>query len=184
MLRYDCPVSFSGRFASARSPKPCKLPTCVLLPARRWVEALHRRQGSWSAGTPPLPAVRTRRHGALPSSRVSPVRPCPALLRPRWNPAHLPYHGQDCCLPLAPLRRLWPSGCTEQLSSGPPLYSFRGSMTRPGLSLPPAPYSSCEVCTRRSLLPCWLGVREVGLEFTTRTHWETITYFMKFSSTP
>src|SRR5262245_52043936 len=40
-----------------------------------------------------------------------------------------------------------------------------GSMTRPGLLLPPAPYSPCGACTRRSLLPCWLGVGEVGLEF-------------------
>jgi hypothetical protein len=46
-----------------------------------------------------------------------------------------------------------------------PLYPFRSSITQPGISLPPAPYSSCEVCTRRSLLPCWLGVGEVGLEF-------------------
>jgi hypothetical protein len=35
------------------------------------------------------------------------VLPCPALLRPRWSPVHLPYRRPDCCLPLAPRRRLW-----------------------------------------------------------------------------
>ena len=53
--------------------------------------------------------------------------------------------------------------CAEQLSCCPQLYSFRGSIPRPGVLLPPAPYAPCGVCTRRSLLPCWLGFREVGL---------------------
>jgi hypothetical protein len=47
----------------------------------------------------------TRRHVALPSSRVSPVKPCPAL-RPRWCPAHSPKRAQDCCLPATEHRRL------------------------------------------------------------------------------
>ena len=55
------------------------------------------------------------------------------------------------------------AACAAQLSSCPRLYTFRGSITRPGLLLPPAPYSPCGACTRRSLLPCWLGVAEVGL---------------------
>ena len=106
MLGYDCPVSLSGRFASARSPIPCLLPRFVFRAARWRAEALVQRQGSWSAGTPALPAPRTRRHLALPSSRVPPLTPCPAL-RPRWSPAHLPYRRPDCCLPLVPPRRLW-----------------------------------------------------------------------------
>jgi hypothetical protein len=57
-------------------------------------------------------------------------------------------------------------GCpayAEQLSCCPQLYSFRGSITRPDVLLPPAPYSPHGGCTRSSLLPCWLGFREVGL---------------------
>src|SRR5262247_1649110 len=38
----------------------------------------------------------TRRHVALPSSRVTPVDACPAL-RPRWCPDCSPLRLQDCC---------------------------------------------------------------------------------------
>jgi hypothetical protein len=48
-----------------------------------------------------------RRPMALPSSRVPPVKTCPAL-RPRWCPAHSPYRTQDCCLPALANRRLSP----------------------------------------------------------------------------
>jgi hypothetical protein len=74
--------------------------------------------------------------------------------------------------------------CTEQLSYGPPLYSFRGSITRPGVLLPPAPYSPCEVCTRRSLLPCWLGFREVGIESENSHPLGNNDLFHGFTSTP
>ena len=46
-------------------------------------------QGSWSAGTPHLPALRSRRQVALPSSRATPLNACPAL-RPRWCPDDSP----------------------------------------------------------------------------------------------
>src|SRR5215813_7274043 len=49
----------------------------------------------------------TRRHVALPSSRVVPVKTCFAL-RPRWCPEHSPSRLQDCCLPARVNRRLSP----------------------------------------------------------------------------
>jgi hypothetical protein len=48
-----------------------------------------------------------RRPVVLPSSRVTPVQPCPAL-SPRWWPAHWPYRTQDCGLPARAKRRLLP----------------------------------------------------------------------------
>ena len=81
--------------------------------------------GSWSAGTPLLPAGVTRRQMALSSSRITPVRACPAL-RPRWCPTPLAYRLRDCCLPGAANRRLsllvstrgYPSRTTTILISG------------------------------------------------------------------
>ena len=89
VLRYDCPLPFLGRFASARFPIPCLLPRFVFPAAREEAEALRSRQGSWSPGTPRLPGVVTRRQLALPSSRISPMTTCSALPRPRWYPARL-----------------------------------------------------------------------------------------------
>src|SRR5712691_8100183 len=51
-----------------------------------------------------------------------------------------------------------------RLSCCPRLYIFRGSITRPASSLPPASYAHCWAGTWSSLLTCWLGVRQVGLE--------------------
>jgi hypothetical protein len=45
----------------------------------------------------------------------------------------------------------------------PPRYTFRGSITRPASSLPPAPYAHCWVCTWRLLLTCWLDFSQGGL---------------------
>jgi len=90
MLGYDCPWSLSGRFACRSRPHTLSAPSvCVPLPVRWQPEALCHRQGSWSAGTPALPASLPRRPGALPSSRVALVSACPAL-RPRWGPGYLP----------------------------------------------------------------------------------------------
>ena len=55
----------------------------------------------------PTPGLWSRRQVALPSSRVPPLKTCPAL-RPRWCPAHSPYRTQDCCLPALANRRLSP----------------------------------------------------------------------------
>lgn len=100
MLGYDCPMSISGRFTCRSLPNTLAAPLlCVPLRARWQSEALRPRQGSWSAGTPALPAFYPRRHVALPSSQVPPVSACPAL-RPRWGPRHSPLRAADCCLPL------------------------------------------------------------------------------------
>jgi hypothetical protein len=61
----------------------------------------------------PTPGFSSRRQVALPSSRVPPMKTCPAL-RPRWCPAHSPSRTQDCCLPALANRRL------------SPLYHFEG----------------------------------------------------------
>src|SRR5262249_49480614 len=117
------------------------------LTARGAADALAHRQGSWSAGTPALPALRTRRHLALPSSRVLPLAPCPAL-RPRWTPTYSPWRTQACGLPLVPPRRLSLVHCRQGYPYGPQLDTFRGSLTRPGVLLSPASYSPCGAMAR------------------------------------
>ena len=116
--------------------------------ARGLVEAPRPRQGLWSPG--PHSGNVTRRQVALPSSRVTPVKTCPAL-RPRWCPAHSPKRTQDCCLPATEHRRL-----TTTLSiSG--LHHAACLLATPG---------SVRPLTGRhagSLLTCWLGFNQVGL---------------------
>ena len=123
VLGYDCPVSLSGRFASARSPIPCLLPPFVSrLAVRCQREAPCQRLGSWSAGTPPLPAVLTRHTGL---SQVPEFPPCchaplssdPGGVLSTGHPvdrtaAFRSRHGVGFGC----------SVCTEQLSCGPPLY--------------------------------------------------------------
>jgi len=65
-----------------------------------------------------------------------------------------------------------------ELSCCPRLYPFRGSITRPASSFHPAPYVHGWVCTWMSLLTCWLGLGQVGLEPSVLTHWVTTTNFM------
>ena len=131
----------------ARFPIPCPLPLFVFLAARCAGEAPPQRQGSWSAGTPTLPAFVTRRQTALSSSRVTPLSACPAL-RPRWCPEHLAPCLRDCCLPGTANRRLSLSASRAVILLGPQLYSFRGSITRPAPSLHPAPYLPLRERTR------------------------------------
>jgi hypothetical protein len=93
----------------------------------------------------------TRRQAALPSSPVPPLKTCPAL-RPRWCPAHSPQRTQDCCLPATGHRRL----PTTLPFSG--LHHAACLLATPGFVRP---------LTGRhagSLLTCWLGVDQVGLE--------------------
>ena len=106
MRRYDCPLPFSGGFACRSLPDTLSASSvCVPRGSSRGEKAPTRRQGSWSAGTPLLPALVTRRQLALSSSRITPVSACPAL-RPRWCPKHLAWRLRDCCLPGAANRRL------------------------------------------------------------------------------
>ena len=99
----------------ARSPIPWRLPRFVSLLQARWQpEAVRHRQGSWSAGTPALPAFWTKETrgspkfpsspcGSLPCSQTPvesvalaltrlgllPSAPCTASAFPRSGPARL-----------------------------------------------------------------------------------------------
>ena len=102
---------------------------------------------------------------ALPSSRVPPVKTCPAL-RPRWCPAHSPSRTQDCCLPARANRRLPTTIHISGLNHAAYLLATPGSV-RP--------------LTGRhagSLLTGWLGVSQVGLEPEVLTYWATTTNFI------
>src|SRR5262249_22438128 len=88
---------------------------------------------------------------------------CSALHRPRWCPARLAVAPAG----LQPSTRSTVSAFPwlhQGLSVRPQLYTFRGSIPQPVVSLPPAPYSPHGACTRGLLLSCWLGVAQVGLE--------------------
>src|SRR5439155_4778452 len=94
----------------------------------------------------------------------------PARLRP-CRPLH--QTPVVSCARAIPHPGLRPSGACKpsafaaiplRLSCCPRLYIFRGSITRPTSSLPPASYAHCWAGTWSSLLTCWLGVRQVGLE--------------------
>jgi hypothetical protein len=100
---------------------------------------------------------------ALPSSRVTPLEACPAL-RPRWCPIHSPKRVWDCCLPVRANRRLSPQ---DYFEGYPAVHDAThcGAPSRGLLSaFTPASYSHCWAGTWSSLLTCWLGVRQVGLE--------------------
>lgn len=118
------------------------------------------------------------RQMALPSSRVVPLNVCPAL-RPRWCPASSPFRFQDCCLPFRQQRRLSP--VLFWLSLVHHHILFRGSITRPAFLFHPVPYFHCWFCTWVSLLTCWLDFDQMGFElrreYSTRTHWTTLTNF-------
>ena len=100
---------------------------------------------------------------ALPSSRATPY----AIHAPLSDPG-----GVLDARPVAPrtaaFRPLetvgFPLDTVLRISCCPRLYTFRGSITRPASSFPPAPYSHCWACTWSSLPTCWLGFGQVGLE--------------------
>jgi hypothetical protein len=73
----------------ARFPIPCALLSFVVSPQG----SLPGRSAQTAPGPlvtrSPIPGISSRRQVALPSSRVPPVKTCPAL-RPRWCPAHSP----------------------------------------------------------------------------------------------
>src|SRR5713101_4239632 len=99
------PCPSRGPSLVARSPLPCVVLWFVVFPKG----SLPGRSAQTAPGLlvtrSPSPGISSRRQVALPSSRVPPLKTCPAL-RPRWCPAHLPCHAQDCCLPAHANRRL------------------------------------------------------------------------------
>ena len=92
-------------------------------------------------------------------SQVTPLSSCPAL-RPRWCPEHSPLAHPG----LLPSTRLTVSAfpLIWRLSYRPRLYKFRGSITRPVLSLPLASDACYQVYPQGSLLTCWLDFSQVG----------------------
>ena len=128
--------------------------------ARGLGEAPRSRQGLWSPG-PPIRELCTETGGSpkfpsypcedMPRSQTPVVSCALAIAHPGLLPS-------CACKPSAfaaiPLR----------LSCCPRLYIFRGSITRPASSLTPASYAHCWAGTWSSLLTCWLGVSQVGLE--------------------
>ena len=105
--RYDCHRPFSGAFACRLFPDTLRASLVRGVPGG----LVARRKLPVTPGLlvtrSPTPGLSSRRPMALPSSRVPPVKPCPAL-RPRWCPAHSPQRTQDCCLPASGSRRRFP----------------------------------------------------------------------------
>jgi len=135
----------------ARFPIPCVLLAFVVSPQA----SLSGRSAQTAPGPlvtrSPNPGMSSRRQMALPSSRVPPVKTCPAL-RPRWCPAHSPSRTQDCCLPAHANRRLTTTRHIPGLNHAAYLLATPGSV-RP--------------LTGRhagSLLTGWRDFSQVGLE--------------------
>jgi hypothetical protein len=168
-LRYYAKLrlpSGPSRVASllARFSLPCASSSvCVPFPARSQAEA----PPSARSFVPPVHLVLrlspTRRPMALPSSRVTPMKTCPAL-RPRWCPERIAL-ARSGLLPSTPLHGVgFPPPFESDYPNGPRPYRFRGSITRPAFSLPPAPYTPLLESHAPSLLTGWLGFSQVGLE--------------------
>ena len=175
------PLSFSGRFACRSLPDTLSAPS-VCVPNGSLVGGSSPHARALGQPVPLLFRRRTRRPVALPSSRVPPLTTMPRSQTPVVS-YPLAIRGRDCCLPLVPPRRLSPQ---LALRSYPMDHNYThfGAPLR-GLS-PRYPRLRTPLTGLHagSLLTCWLGVGQVGLESRTLTHWETITYFIDFSSTP
>jgi hypothetical protein len=162
MRREDYLLPISGRFACRSRPDTAPASRRSWCPhrARGLGEAPRSRQGLWSPG-PPVRELCTET-GASPTFPSYPCRDMPRSQTPVVScalaiphPGRLPSGaGKPSAFTARPLR----------LSCCPQLYIFRGSITRPTSSLPPASYAHCWAGTWSSLLTCWLGVSQVGLE--------------------
>jgi hypothetical protein len=117
LLWYYAPLRLSpprleGLHLSLAAPIPCVLP-CVRGVPEGLVTRAEAPCHARAFGHPvPHSGSVTRRQVALPSSRVPPLKTCPAL-RPRWCPGHSPYRTQDCCIPALANRRLSSPYCLE-----------------------------------------------------------------------
>jgi hypothetical protein len=182
MRREDYPLPLSGRFACRSLPDtvPASPRSWCPLWARDLMEAPRSRQGLWSPG-PPIRALCTETGG----SPTFPSYPCADMLR-----SQTPVGSCALAIPhpgLLPSGACKPSALTAiplRLSCGPRLSIFRGSLTRPASSLPPASYAHCWAGTWSSLLTCWRGVRQVGLEPTGSHPLGNINQFHRISPTP
>src|SRR5215510_1377945 len=105
----ECVPPYPSRVASlvARFPIPCLLPHVRGSPYGLVVRWTPPTTPGLLVVRSPNPGMWARREVALPSSRVTPMKTCPAL-RPRWCPDCSPSRLQDCCLPAGGNRRLSP----------------------------------------------------------------------------
>src|SRR6266705_617637 len=145
------PPRLGGLHLSLAAPIPCLLPYVRGLPEGLMVWS-QRPDHARAFGQPvPHSGPLTRRQMALPSSRVPPLKTCPAL-RPRWCPRYSPKRIQDCCLPVRANRRLTTTIHISGLNHAAYLL---------------APPGSVRPLTGRhagSLLTGWLDVSQMGLE--------------------
>ena len=112
LRRYYAPLRlplYPSRVASlvARFPIPCLLRSVRGIPLGLVVWSKPPDHARAFGHPVPHSGNWARRQVALPRSRVTPVKTCPAL-RPRWCPDHSPSRLQDCCLPAGKNRRLSP----------------------------------------------------------------------------
>jgi hypothetical protein len=99
---------------------------------------------------------------ALPSSQATPMNACPAL-RPRWCPGCLPWRPQDCCLPATGNRRLSAQSLLRTILLSTTLL-FSGLQHAACLLATPGSIHPLAGMHAGSLLTCWLGFAQVGLE--------------------
>jgi hypothetical protein len=166
-LGYDYHLSISMPYALVRSPIPRLFLSFVSSLACKLVNAQEplRQRLACLVARYAFSGLLTRKQVVLPSSQATPLSTCPAL-RPRWCPAHSPltYPG------LLPSATMTTSAFPSKTDSypvriyfaGPRLYKFRGSITRPALSLPLASDSRCRADPQGSLLTCWLDFNQAG----------------------
>jgi hypothetical protein len=156
-------LSLSGRFAWRSLPDTLPASACSWRPsrARDRVEAPRPRQGLWSPGPPfrecakeigGSPTFPSYPSEDMPRSQTPVVSWVLAITSPGLLPSGASKPSAFLSVPLG------------EISLCPRLYPLRGSITRPASSLPPASYSHCWAGTWSSLLTCWRGFDQVGLE--------------------
>ena len=119
----------------------------------------------------PSPGLSSRSQVALPSSRVPPVKTCPAL-RPRWRPAHSPKRTQDSGLPVTGHRRLPTTIHVSGLTHAAYLLATPGSVR---------PFTGRHA---GSLLTCWLDFSQGGFALPSAHLLGNINQFRKIAPTP
>jgi hypothetical protein len=104
-------LPLSGHFACRARPIPCLFLSVRGVPHGLviWSKLPNHAR---AFGHPVPHSGSVTRQMALPSSRATPVKTCPAL-RPRWCPAYSPSRTQDCCLPATGNRRRSSLYCLE-----------------------------------------------------------------------
>jgi hypothetical protein len=110
----------------------------------------------------PLSGIYARRPMALPSSQATPMNACPAL-RPRGWPGGLPGRPQHCCRPATGNRRLSPHYLWRTLLLSTTLL-FAGLHHAAYLLTTPGSIHPLAGMHAGSLLTCWRGCDQVGLE--------------------